>query len=184
MSKLIKFLAIILVIGFMAIPAQAMNVKTVTNNFATGSSADHERVTMEVYNATDTAFVNGEVLAWNLTNDDGRSVTDCNRLGQPVAGVADEAIPAGQWGTMLVYGYHSAVLVYGAAGYNVTAGYQLYAYGTDVSTAETANTYDGYAGAGILIASFTGPAVPFGVALDTYTSTGTASTVEAIIDCL
>jgi hypothetical protein len=177
----------ILLVAFLLVATTAfgMNVKTVTNNFATGSSADRERVTMEVYNATDMAFGTGDVLAWDLTNDDGRSVTRCNRLGQPVAGVADETIASGTWGTMLVYGYHSAVKTYGGAGYNVTAGYPLYAYGTDPSTSETANTYDGYAGVGQIVGSFTSALnVPFGTALDTYTSTGTASTVEAIVDCL
>lgn len=175
----------LLALSLMAAPAYAISVKQFTNNFATGSSADHEEVIAMVYNNTGAALESGDVLVWDTTNDDGRSVTKGNRLGQPVAGVANEDIAASSWGKMLVYGYHSALKVYGAAGYNVTAGYPLYSYGTNPIVANTTSTYDGYAGVGQVVASFTSALnTPFGTALDTYTSTGTESTIEAFVDCL
>lgn len=182
--KIFKILSIIALVLAVSMSSYALTVKSFVNNNDEDSAADHERVTISVYNNTDMDFANGDVVAWDTTDDSGRSVTRCNRLGQPVAGVITETIPDGEWGECLVYGYHSAVRVYGAAGYNVTAGYQLYAYGDSTVADNSANTYDGYAGAGILIASFTGQACEFGTALDTYTSTGTASTIEAVINCL
>lgn len=179
-----KFIIVALAVMLMAAPAFAISVKSVTNDFATGTSADHEQVLAKVYNNTGAALAKGDVLVWDPTNDDGRSVTKCNGIGQVVAGVANEAIAASTWGDMLVYGYHSAVKVYGAAGVNITVGYPLVAYGTTNGIAETTNTRNGYAGYGVspLATVYTGE--KFGTALDTYTSAGTASTVEAFINCL
>lgn len=188
--KMSKILAVILIIGLMvASPAFSMNVKTVTNNFGTGSSADYERVTIEVYNATDTAITTGSLLTWYLTNDDGRSVTLTNQLNMYVAGVADETIAASTWGTMLVYGYHSAVkLGYESCGSNVTTGYNLFASGPSTDAVNSTNSNDGKACVGYCNNSiiYTTPSAQtlcnsLGIALDTTT---TDTTVEAIIDCL
>lgn len=190
-----KLLSILVAISFMATGAYALNVKSVVNNFNTGSTADHEAVIMQVYNAEDTAsLVNGDVVTWYLTNDDGRSVTKVNRLGQPVAGVIIETIEALTWGNMLVYGYHAAVKIAGVTSV-VTEGYPLYAYGSSdtMGTANTAHANDGKAcggwnsacpaGDGTLATAYKRHTIPnpFGVALDTTT---TATTVEAFINCL
>lgn len=182
-----KLFLIFVAVAFLcaATSAWAINVKETTEEFNAGSSTtDHEEVIATVYNYTGAALANGDVLTWDLTSDDGRSVTKVNRLGQKVAGVAKEAIAAGKWGKMVVYGYHSAVKVYCATGYTITAGWPLYAYGDSTTTANSANTYDGYAGQAAANTSvILYPSRPFGQALDAV-ATATATTVEAFIDCL
>ena len=190
-----KILFVVLAIMLVATSSFALTVKDTVNNFSAGASTtDHESVTMQVYNYTDGTLSNGDVVTWDLTSDDGRSVTKVNRLGQKVAGVITETITASSWGTMLVYGYHAAVKIAGASNI-VTTGYGLYAWGSSdsVVTTNTDNTNDGKAcgGYGIscangdkpLATSYTRHTIPnaFGTALDT-TTTGT--TVEAFIDCL
>lgn len=179
MKKFMFVMVAVLVAVMFVSSGYALEVKSKVNNFNTGSDADHEEVLAQVYNATDAALAKGDVLVWYLTNDDGRSVTKCSGLGQEVAGVANEAIAADSWGNMLVYGYHSAVKVYG---YAITAGYPLYAYGTDNGANESSSTYNGYAGGGYLIAT---PRIakPFGKALDAV-SGGSATTVEAFVNTL
>jgi hypothetical protein len=177
-----KFLIVALAIMLMAAPAFALNVKSVVNNFVAGSSStDKEEVTCMVYNATESAISNGEVLVYYVGGtDEGRSVTRCNGLGQVVAGVANEDIASASWGQMLVYGYHSAVYFKGAAGNGITAGYGLYAYGTGVGSNEAASTYDGYAGSGYLVGTAKN-AKSFATALDAAT---TGTTVEAFVNAL
>lgn len=182
MKKFMFVMVAVLVAVMFVSSGYALEVKSKVNNFNTGSDADHEQCVVQVYNNTDAALASGDVLVWDLTNDDGRSVTKCNGLGQEVAGVANEAIAADSWGDMLVYGYHSAVKVYGATGYGITAGYPLYAYGTDNGSAQATNTYDGYAGGGYLIGTAR-LAKPFGKALDAVTA-GSATTVEAFVNTL
>lgn len=183
MKKFMFVMVAVLVAVMFVSSGYALEVKSKVNNFNTGSDADHEEVLAQVYNATGAALAKGDVLVWYLSNDDGRSVTKANKFGQPVAGVANEAIAASSWGDMLVYGYHSAVKVATGAGYTVTAGSPLYAYGDSTHTANSANTYDGYAGQ----SGVTGIAIeernPFGVALDVVASSS-ATTVEAFIDTL
>ena len=100
-----KILIIAVAILFMATGAYALSVKSVVNNFGTGTSADKEEVLMQVYNAdTSASLEKGDVVTWYLTNDDGRSVTKVNKLGQRVAGVINETIAGSRWGSMLVYG--------------------------------------------------------------------------------
>lgn len=174
----------LLALSLMAAPAYALGVKQFVNNFATGSSADHEEVIAMVYNADSVVtYSTGDVLAWDTTNDDGRSVTRVNRFGQPVAGVAAGTIPPNSWGEMLVYGYHSAVKVRCEAGYNVTVGYPLYAYGDSTITNNAAATYWGYAGQGGVTGITVVPRTPFATVLDE-AATATTGTVEAIVDCL
>lgn len=197
MNRFYKILSLTLVAFLVATGAYALNVKSVVNNFNTGSTADHEEVIMQVYNATDSTLTSGDVVCWYLTNDDGRSVTEVNYLGQPVAGVIAETISATSWGKMLVYGYHSAVKIPGAISV-VTAGSPLFAYGSsdDRATTNTINPDDGKACAGMQrptdegLCDESGSANyylyhtipnPFGIALDTTT---TETTVEAFINCL
>lgn len=182
MKKLLVISVAVLFAAMLAVPAYAVSIKQITNNFATGTSADHEEAIAMVYNNTDVALAKGDVLVYDGTNDDGRSVTKCNGLGQIVAGVANEAIAASSWGKMLVYGYHSAVKYQGAAGYDVTIGYGLYPYGTGIGSNETVSTYDGYAGGGYLVGTAK-MVKPFATALDAATG-GTSTTVEAFVNCL
>jgi hypothetical protein len=185
MKKSMFVIAVLLAVMLMAASAFALTVKSNVNNFIAGNaSTDKEEVTCEVYNATDETLTSGDVLVYYIAGtDDGRSVTKCNGLGQIVVGVANESIAAGTWGQMLVYGYHSAVKFYGAsAGYDVTAGYGLYPYGTGNGSNEASTTTNGKSGCGYLVGSATNKKA-FGVALDAATG-GTSTTVEAFINCL
>lgn len=184
---IIVLLAVALLTG--AVDSFALNVKETVEAFnPAATTTDKEEIISTVYNSTGADIATGDVLVWNTTSDDARSVTKCNRLGQSVAGVATETIAAASWGKMLVYGYHSAVKIEGdvATGGSVTAGYPLYAYGTtdDAVTENTNAVYNGLAGNGATCAygnAVTKPIRPFGMALDTTTS---ETTVEAFINCL
>lgn len=186
-----KIIIVLFAVAFLggAASSFALNVKETVEAFnPAATTTDKEEIIATVYNSTGAALTTGDVLVWNTTSDDARSVTKGNRLGQPVAGVANETIAAGAWGKMLVYGYHSAVKVAGdvTTGGAASAGYPLYAYGTtdDAVTTNTDAANNGLAGNGATCAygnATTKPIRPFGMALD---STTTETTVEAFINCL
>ena len=64
------------------------------------------------------ALANGQVVSWDYTTDvDGVGVTlAAAASGVGVAGIAAEAIAAGDYGRIQAYGYHSAVRVRTATG--------------------------------------------------------------------
>lgn len=76
---------------------------------------DPERIFVTVYNSYSTAAMsNGQGVIWDFATDaDGISVTRptarATNAGLAAAGVIAEAIAAGAYGLMQVYGYHSAV---------------------------------------------------------------------------
>lgn len=79
------------------------------------SRTDPEKIFVVVKNSWSTAaLANGYVVQWDFTTDvDGVGVTQptgmATNLGNACAGVAAEAIAAGDYGLVQVYGYHSAV---------------------------------------------------------------------------
>ncbi len=79
--------------------------------------SDPERVFVSVYNSYSTAAMsNGQGVIWDFATDaDGLGVTRptarATNAGFAAAGVIAEAIAAGAYGLMQVYGYHSAVRV-------------------------------------------------------------------------
>lgn len=80
--------------------------------------SDPEKIFIIAKNSYSTAALsNGQPVIWDWTTDiDGVGVTLATATenvsaGQDVAGVAAEAIAAGSYGLLQVYGYHSAVRV-------------------------------------------------------------------------
>ena len=79
--------------------------------------SDPERVFVSVYNSYSTAALsNGQGVIWDFATDaDGVGVTRptarATNAGVAAAGVVAEAIAAGAYGLMQVYGYHSATRV-------------------------------------------------------------------------
>jgi hypothetical protein len=86
------------------------------------SRTDPEKIYIVVYNSYSTAaLANGQAVQWDFTTDaDGVGVTRptdrATNGGIAVAGVAAEAIAAGAYGLLQVYGYHSAVRCRSATG--------------------------------------------------------------------
>ena len=83
--------------------------------FARIKRTDPEKIFVIAKNSWSTAaLADGYVVQWDFTTDkDGVGVTQPTALtvslGNAVAGVAAEAIAAGDYGLIQVYGYHSAV---------------------------------------------------------------------------
>ena len=93
-----------------------------------------EKVFIVAYNSYATAALsNGQAVIWDFNTDaDGVGVTRptarASNAGTAVAGIAAEAIAAGAYGLIQVYGYHSAVRVRqdtSSAAANVAAGRPL-----------------------------------------------------------
>lgn len=78
---------------------------------------DPEKIFVIIKNSYSTAsLADGYVVQWDFTTDgDGVGVTLGNgmatNLGNACAGVAAEAIAAGDYGLVQVYGYHSALRI-------------------------------------------------------------------------
>jgi len=76
---------------------------------------DPERMFITVYNSYSTAALsNGQAVIWDFATDaDGLGVTRptarATNAGMAAAGIAAEAIAAGAYGLLQVYGYHSVV---------------------------------------------------------------------------
>lgn len=74
-----------------------------------------EKVFISVFNSYSTAALsNGQAVIWDFGTDaDGVGVTRptarATNAGMAAAGVAAEAIAAGDYGLLQIYGYHSAV---------------------------------------------------------------------------
>lgn len=84
--------------------------------------SDPEKIFMVVMNSYSTAaLANGQAVIWDFATDaDGVGVTRptarATNAGVATAGIASEAIAAGDYGLIQVYGYHSAVRVRTATG--------------------------------------------------------------------
>jgi len=79
------------------------------------SRSDPERVFIVCKNGYSTAsLTNGQAVMWDMGDADGVSVTKCSAATKRMAafaGIVSETIPAGEYGLLQVYGYHSAVRV-------------------------------------------------------------------------
>ncbi|GAF92655.1 unnamed protein product, partial [marine sediment metagenome] len=79
--------------------------------------SDPEKIFIVVKNSYSTAaLANGQVVQWDFTTDgDGVGVTVpsgmASNFSNATAGVAVEAIAAGDYGLIQVYGYHGALRV-------------------------------------------------------------------------
>lgn len=77
-------------------------------------STEADGVYVRVKNGSAQALVNGDVVVWDSTDDDGISVdVTTSADSKLIAGVIVESIPVGEYGKMQIWGYHSAVKVDG-----------------------------------------------------------------------
>ena len=89
--------------------------------------SDPEQIFIVVYNSYSTAaLTNGQAVQWDFVTDvDGVGVSiptaRATNKGFATAGIVSETIPAGNFGLIQVYGYHSAVRVRAASSENVIA---------------------------------------------------------------
>lgn len=143
--------------------------------------SDPEKIFLVVYNSYSTAALsNGQAVQWDFTTDaDGVGVTRptarATNGGVATAGVAAEAIAAGAYGLIQVYGYHSAVRVRA-----MTAG--------SVAIAAGRPLFANAAGSVFVLESFTTGSThlqvaPCGFALAGWSS-WTTTTVAAFLKCL
>jgi hypothetical protein len=124
-------------------------------------SGTNSKCYIKVKNVTGAAKADGDVMAWDVTNDGGYSVTGVSTALIPTACVFDAACAAGAVCKCQVYGHHDAVKTAVAS---VTAGYGLVQSST------------------VLKAKGAAPGEQsFGVALDTSAAGGT---VEAVLNAL
>jgi len=91
--------------------------------FMRANRTDPEKIFMSFKNSYDTAsLTNGQACMVDYTNDaDGVGVTkpaarSTTHNGNVIAGIVAEAIAAGKYGLIQVYGYHSAVRMRSATG--------------------------------------------------------------------
>lgn len=126
-SMLQLFVALLITIGAVcacASPRSVWQAGSFVLRLATGEGgflvqrvnrSDPEKVFIAVYNTYSTAaMANGQAVAWDYQTDaDGLGVTRpsarATSAGMAGAGIIAEAVPAGSYGLMQVYGYHSAV---------------------------------------------------------------------------
>jgi|SaaInlLV_10m_DNA_2_1039722.scaffolds.fasta_scaffold05896_4 hypothetical protein len=126
-------------------------------------SGTNAKCYIKIKNASGSARADGDVMAWDITNDGGYSVTGVATALVPSACVFDAACAAGAVCKCQVYGQHDAVKT-DVASATVTAGYGLVQSGTAFK-AQGAVVGNGY----------------FAIALDTSAVSGT---VEAMINAL
>jgi len=148
------------------------------------SRSDPERVFIVCKNGWTTAtLTNGQVVGWDLGDADGVTVSKIGAGAQKrmasFAGVVAESIPAGEYGLLQVYGYHSAVRVdCSTTGKNIYTGAPLFARVNAFNLKNQLVT----SGAGI-------EEIPVehriaAIALEGYTMVGTTGTIKAIIYAL
>ncbi len=184
LNKLVAKLLAVFLLGFFSLNSFAIITSPMSNYFDnTGTLIRKDSVFIKVKNTGASSVSSGSVMIWDLSADDGASVTIASNgelIGsQNVACVTAGTIAASAKGQCQVYGYNAGVkFAVNSPSVSVTAGSNLFLGSASgrAGALSTAVSADGSAPGGIAMYPRR-----IGTALDAGSTTGT---VEAFINLL